>query len=74
MNLPPICRAALLAAMCFVMNQDGLVEPRDPYGRTTRRIIASVPPGKARDTLKASFTAAIAIRRDEIRRHESGRI
>jgi hypothetical protein len=57
MNLGHICHAALLAAHFLFMNQDAAAEPLDPYRWKSRVIIASVPPGEARDQLTASLAA-----------------
>ncbi len=62
MNLGHVCRAALLAGHFFIMNQDAAAEPLDAYRWKNRLIIASVPPGEARDQL----TAALAATRAEI--------
>ena len=57
MNLGHVSRTALLAGHFLFMNHDAAAEPLDPYRWKGRLIIASVPPGEARDQLTASLAA-----------------
>lgn len=57
MNFAHLSCAALLAGHFLCMIQDAAAEPLDSYRWKSRVIIASLPPGEARDQLTASLAA-----------------